>query len=55
MRLEKILEEKTLGVEESRADVMEQNEIIRELGEELKRKDVQLQEKSARIEYFFGF
>lgn len=52
MRLEKILEEKTLGVEESRADVMEQNEIIRELGEELKRKDVQLQEKSARIEYY---
>ena len=40
LKLEKLIEEKALGVEESRADVIEQNEIIRELGDELKRKDI---------------
>lgn len=52
LKLEKMLEEKTLGVEESRADVMEQNEIIRELGDELKRKDVGINDKQSRIDYY---
>lgn len=52
LKLEKMLEEKTLGVEESRADVMEQNEIIRELGDELKRKDIQVNDKQSRIDYY---
>jgi len=52
LKLEKMLEEKCLGVEESRADVMEQNEIIRELGDELKRKDTQVNDKQSRIDYY---
>lgn len=52
LKLEKHIEEKTLGVEESRADVLEQNEIIREIGDELKRKDGLLHEKTCRIDYY---